>query len=160
MTSSGTDAPSIGIILCKGKNDLIVEYTLRDSTKPMGVAEYRISSALPEPLRTALPSVAEFAQELPLLSLVKLRIDVEREIRLLLNCAEEEKERPLGLASTLAELQKLGMAPSSIDRFRDALGTMNRAAHGLDVSDDEAAEAGDVATAFMSELRALREAKS
>jgi predicted nuclease of restriction endonuclease-like (RecB) superfamily len=38
-----TDGPSIGIILCKGKNAVVVEYALRDSAKPMGVAEYRLS---------------------------------------------------------------------------------------------------------------------
>jgi predicted nuclease of restriction endonuclease-like (RecB) superfamily len=78
-----SDAPSIGIILCKGKNEVIVEYALRDSTKPMGVAEYRLSAALPEPLQTELPTEAEFAREFPLMALVKLRIEVEREIRLL-----------------------------------------------------------------------------
>ena len=60
-----TDGPSIGIILCKGKNEVIVEYAFRDSSKPMGVAEYRHSAALPEPLRAELPTVAEFAREFP-----------------------------------------------------------------------------------------------
>jgi hypothetical protein len=64
-----SDAPSIGIILCKGKNEVIVEYALRDSTKPMGVAEYRLSAALPEPLQTELPTEAEFAREFPLMAL-------------------------------------------------------------------------------------------
>lgn len=49
------DAPSIGIILCKGKNEVIVEYALRDSTKPMGVAEYRLSAALPNHCRQSCP---------------------------------------------------------------------------------------------------------
>ena len=44
-----TDGPSIGIILCKGKNAVVVEYALRDSAKPMGVAEYRLSPSLPSP---------------------------------------------------------------------------------------------------------------
>jgi predicted nuclease of restriction endonuclease-like (RecB) superfamily len=52
------DAPSIGIILCKGKNEVIVEYALRDSQKPMGVAEYRLSTALPAGLQAELPTVA------------------------------------------------------------------------------------------------------
>lgn len=62
-----SDAPSIGIILCKGKNEVIVEYALRDSTKPMGVAEYRLSTALPQPLQRELPTEAELAREFPLI---------------------------------------------------------------------------------------------
>jgi predicted nuclease of restriction endonuclease-like (RecB) superfamily len=48
--------PSIGIILCKSKNKTIVEYALRESTKPIGVASYRIVSTLPEELRGQLPA--------------------------------------------------------------------------------------------------------
>ena len=43
------DAPTIGIILCKQRNEMIVEYALRDTAKPMGVARYVVSDALPAP---------------------------------------------------------------------------------------------------------------
>lgn len=150
-----SDAPSIGIILCKGKNEVIVEYALRDSTKPMGVAEYRLSAALPEPLQTELPTEAEFAREFPLMALVKLRIEVEREIRLLV-ADQTEAERPLTLGPMLAELQRLDMLPQAADRFRSALQIMNRAAHGLEVAPADASEATETATAFLAELRAIR----
>ena len=48
--------PSIGIILCKSKNHTIVEYALRESGKPIGVASYRVVSTLPEELRGQLPA--------------------------------------------------------------------------------------------------------
>ena len=48
--------PSIGIILCKSKDQTIVEYALRDSTRPIGVARYRIVSTLPDELQGELPS--------------------------------------------------------------------------------------------------------
>ncbi|MBA3474034.1 MAG: DUF1016 domain-containing protein [Rubrobacter sp.] len=48
--------PSIGIILCKSKNKTIVEYALRESTKPIGVASYRVVSTLPEELKGQLPA--------------------------------------------------------------------------------------------------------
>jgi len=48
-----TDRPSIGLILCKSKNNILAEYTLRDMTKPIGLAEYRLKDALPENLQTA-----------------------------------------------------------------------------------------------------------
>jgi hypothetical protein len=46
---------SIGIILCKSHKQGIVEYALRDMSKPMGVATYNLSSELPEPYRDILP---------------------------------------------------------------------------------------------------------
>lgn len=48
--------PSIGIILCKSRNKTIVEYALRESTKPIGVASYKVVSTLPEELREQLPA--------------------------------------------------------------------------------------------------------
>lgn len=70
------DQPSIGIVLCKGKNNLIVEYALRDTNKPMGVAQYQLTpgEALPAALRDELPTAAELAHEFPLMSLVRLRM--------------------------------------------------------------------------------------
>jgi predicted nuclease of restriction endonuclease-like (RecB) superfamily len=47
--------PSIGIILCKEKDQKKVEYSFRDFSKPMGVATYRTSSTLPPELKDALP---------------------------------------------------------------------------------------------------------
>jgi predicted nuclease of restriction endonuclease-like (RecB) superfamily len=58
------DQPSIGIILCKSKNHLIVEYALRDSHKPIGVAAYRLTKALPEKLKGTLPTTKELEEEL------------------------------------------------------------------------------------------------
>jgi YhcG PDDEXK nuclease domain len=49
------DQPSIGIILCKGRNHIVVEYALRDTSKPMGVAQYTLSHAWPPQLQRELP---------------------------------------------------------------------------------------------------------
>lgn len=51
------DQPSIGLIICKEKNRVIVEYSLRDTKKPMGVAEYVLTETLPTQIRDQLPSV-------------------------------------------------------------------------------------------------------
>ena len=51
--------PSIGIILCKSKNEEIVELSFSDTSKPMGVATYRTSKDLPENLRNALPNIED-----------------------------------------------------------------------------------------------------
>lgn len=48
--------PSIGMILCRNKDKTIVEYTLRDSAKPIGVAEYRVSPELPDEWQGQIPN--------------------------------------------------------------------------------------------------------
>ncbi len=56
--------PSIGIIICKSKNRTIVEYALKDSNKPIGVATYTLTDTLPENYRRQLPSTEELAKKL------------------------------------------------------------------------------------------------
>ncbi len=63
-----TDQPSIGLILCKSKNNVLAEYTLQDMTKPIGLAEYRITENLPENIKTALPTIEELEAELSKIS--------------------------------------------------------------------------------------------
>jgi predicted nuclease of restriction endonuclease-like (RecB) superfamily len=59
------DQPSIGLILCKDKDRVIVEYALRDTSKPMSVATYVLRrDALPEALRQELPSIDRLESEL------------------------------------------------------------------------------------------------
>jgi predicted nuclease of restriction endonuclease-like (RecB) superfamily len=58
------DQPSIGLILCKDKNEIIAEYSLRGHTKPIGVSEYQLTQALPEDLKGKLPTVEEIEEEL------------------------------------------------------------------------------------------------
>ena len=73
------DQPSIGIILCKGRNEVVVEYALRDSSKPMGVAQYRLSAALPERLKRDLPTVEELEQKLSSIAAAELVREVASE---------------------------------------------------------------------------------
>ncbi len=56
------DGPSIGLILCKTKNQVIVEYALRDAKKPIGVAQYVLPQDLPPALRDMLPSAEDLAE--------------------------------------------------------------------------------------------------
>ncbi len=53
---------SLGIILCKSKNKTIVEYALKESNKPIGVATYRMVSTLPQELKGQLPTVEQVAK--------------------------------------------------------------------------------------------------
>ncbi|WP_029112533.1 YhcG family protein [Mycobacterium sp. URHB0044] len=60
------DRPTIGLILCKTKNNVVAEYALRGYTAPIGVAEWKttITASLPAELETSLPTVEELEAEL------------------------------------------------------------------------------------------------
>ncbi|MDP4154026.1 MAG: PDDEXK nuclease domain-containing protein, partial [Bacillota bacterium] len=64
LIKHSSDNPSIGLILCKSKNNVLAEYTLRDMSKPIGLAEYRLNENLPENLKSALPTIEELEAEL------------------------------------------------------------------------------------------------
>ncbi len=58
------DGPSIGLLLCKKKDELVAEYALRDIHKPMGVADIELTRLLPEDLKGELPTVESLEAEL------------------------------------------------------------------------------------------------
>ena len=62
------DAPTIGLILCQTKDRILAEYSLKDIHKPIGVADYELTRALPAELASSLPSIetieAELSQDL------------------------------------------------------------------------------------------------
>ena len=58
------DNPTIGLLICKEKNKTVVEYVLRDISKPMGVSEYKLTKHLPEKYKSSLPSIEEIEKEL------------------------------------------------------------------------------------------------
>jgi hypothetical protein len=58
------DNLTIGILICKSKNDTVVEYSLRDIHKPIGVSEYPITHNLPEEFKSSLPSIEAIEVEL------------------------------------------------------------------------------------------------
>ncbi|WP_414121443.1 PDDEXK nuclease domain-containing protein [Corynebacterium nuruki] len=59
-----TDAPAIGLLLCRHRNEVVAEYALRDATQPVGIAEYELVESLPDQLQTALPSIEQIEREL------------------------------------------------------------------------------------------------
>jgi predicted nuclease of restriction endonuclease-like (RecB) superfamily len=59
-----SDNPTIGLILCKKKNGLLAEYALRNVETPLAVSDYVLTRAIPEKLKTSLPSVEDIEREL------------------------------------------------------------------------------------------------
>jgi predicted nuclease of restriction endonuclease-like (RecB) superfamily len=61
-----TDQSTIGLILCQTKDRILAEYALRDIHKPIGISDYELTRALPENLKSSLPTVEEIEAELSL----------------------------------------------------------------------------------------------
>ena len=59
ILKSDKDNPTIGILICKSKDDTVVEYSLKDIHKPIGVSEYIITENLPDSLKSSLPTIEE-----------------------------------------------------------------------------------------------------
>ena len=57
------DNPTIGLLLCKSKNNLVAEYALQDINKPMGISEYKLSE-LPEEYKDLLPSIEDIQKRI------------------------------------------------------------------------------------------------
>ncbi len=64
ILKSEQDNTSIGILICKSKNDTVVEYALKDVHKPIGVSEYIITKNLPDEFKSSLPSIEDIEAEL------------------------------------------------------------------------------------------------
>jgi hypothetical protein len=64
MLKQAGDQPTIGLILCKSKDQIVVEYALRGTAKPMGIAAFRLLEKLPKRLKGILPSIEELEAEL------------------------------------------------------------------------------------------------
>ncbi|WP_439554702.1 PDDEXK nuclease domain-containing protein [Dyadobacter sp.] len=58
------DNPTIGLLICRKRDKLMAEYALRDVNKPIGISEYRISEALPDDLKSTLPTIEEIEERL------------------------------------------------------------------------------------------------
>lgn len=58
------DNPSIGLILCKHKDKVEAEYSLRDIKKPIGISEYKLTQALPKNFKSQLPTIAQIESQL------------------------------------------------------------------------------------------------
>jgi predicted nuclease of restriction endonuclease-like (RecB) superfamily len=58
------DVATIGLILCQTKDRILAEYSLRDIHKPIGLADYELTRALPKELASSLPSIEDIEAEL------------------------------------------------------------------------------------------------
>ncbi|CAM4252864.1 Predicted nuclease of restriction endonuclease-like (RecB) superfamily, DUF1016 family [Pedobacter westerhofensis] len=64
LIKQADDNPTIGILLCRDKNNIEAEFALRDINRPMGVSEFEITETLPDNLKSSLPTIEEIENEL------------------------------------------------------------------------------------------------
>ena len=58
------DNKTIGLLLCKGKDEIVAQYALTGYNQPIGISDYQLSKAIPENLKSALPSIEQVEEEL------------------------------------------------------------------------------------------------
>lgn len=64
LLKQGDDKPSIGLLLCRDKNNIEAEFSLRDINKPIGVSDFKFTEILPEDLKSSLPTIEEIELKL------------------------------------------------------------------------------------------------
>lgn len=58
------DNPTIGLLICKTKDEVVAKYTLENINLPIGISEYQLAELLPKDFRSSLPSIEEIENEL------------------------------------------------------------------------------------------------
>src|ERR1700733_5406992 len=148
------DAPSIGLILCKAKNRIVVEYALRDTGNPMGVAKYRLTESLPERMQLELPTNDDLAPGLPLFNLIMMRVRLERALQAI---AERLglSEKLLGIGGSDGSPYKGERAIGrSGRRFSNRVGRPEFGGHGRDFNAEETQTALDLGNSLLPRLEA------
>jgi predicted nuclease of restriction endonuclease-like (RecB) superfamily len=148
------DQPSLGLILCKERNRLVVEYALRDMSKPMGVAAYRLTQALPERLQSELPTAEDLVGELPLLDLLTLRIQLEKKLAEMAKANGLEWEREgIGLLASNLHGDDL-ITTELLHNIMILSDTLNRAVHGEKISIQRGQQSLETGRIILAKLEA------
>lgn len=64
ILKSEVDQPTVGLLICKGKDNVLAQYAVEGSSQPIGISEYELSKLMPEELRGSLPTIEEIEAEL------------------------------------------------------------------------------------------------
>ncbi len=64
LRKEGRDNPTIGLLVCKQKDNLIAQYSLESSSQPLGISEYELEKLYPEKVEGTMPSIEELEQKL------------------------------------------------------------------------------------------------
>ena len=64
LVKTDFDAKTIGLIICKSKNNILAKYAVNSSKEPIGISEYKLSNLLPVEYRASMPTIEEIENEL------------------------------------------------------------------------------------------------
>lgn len=64
ILKSEVDQPTVGLLICKGKDNVLAQYAVEGSSQPIGISEYELSRLMPKELRGSLPTIEEIEAEL------------------------------------------------------------------------------------------------
>jgi predicted nuclease of restriction endonuclease-like (RecB) superfamily len=146
------DTPSIGLILCKEKNRIVVEYALRDTGKPMGVAQYRLTESLPKRLQSELPTNDDLAREMPRFNLVTMRIQLERALQAIAK-RQGVSGKLAGIGALIGALASANVLSAEVVAdLRTVSAVLNSAVHGQEIKADEAQTALQLGNSLLSRL--------
>ena len=58
------DAPTIGLLICKTKDNVLAQYAVNSLSEPVGISEYQLNQLIPDNFKGSLPSIEEIEKEL------------------------------------------------------------------------------------------------
>ena len=64
IKKKATDNPTIGLLICKTKNNVMAQYALESTSQPIGISEYQLSQLMPENLKSQLPTIEDIEENL------------------------------------------------------------------------------------------------
>lgn len=64
LVKTDQDNPTIGLLICKDKDNILAQYALESSSQPIGVAEFQLTKFIPDEFRSSLPSIEDIETEL------------------------------------------------------------------------------------------------
>lgn len=64
ILKSDQDSPTIGLLICKDKDNVLAQYALESSSQPIGIAEFQLTKFIPEEFKSSLPSIEDIENEL------------------------------------------------------------------------------------------------
>ena len=64
ILKTAADNPTIGLLTCKTKDNVLAQYALESSSQPIGISEYKLSKVYPADFKSTLPSIEDIENEL------------------------------------------------------------------------------------------------
>ena len=64
LLATEADGATVGLLICRDKDDVLARYALSSSSKPIGISEFELSKLIPDNFKGSLPTIEEIEEEL------------------------------------------------------------------------------------------------